>query len=57
MSEPSSANHGRKGRPWRRIREQVFALHGTRCHICGQLGATTVDHVLPTSRTRTWLTT
>ena len=42
-------SHGRTGRPWRRLRAQV--LDGsTLCWLCGQLGADTVDHVLPLSR-------
>jgi 5-methylcytosine-specific restriction endonuclease McrA len=31
---------------WARIRQQVFAAKGRRCHWCGRY-ATTVDHVVP----------
>lgn len=37
----------RKGRPYRRARQQMFALFGTVCHICGHEGATDADHVEP----------
>jgi 5-methylcytosine-specific restriction endonuclease McrA len=40
-------HHGRKGRPWRRLREQVLREEPT-CYLCGK-PATTVDHVLPLS--------
>jgi 5-methylcytosine-specific restriction endonuclease McrA len=41
--------HGRKGRPWQRIRAQVLAASNV-CHLCGHPGADTVDHVIPLSR-------
>lgn len=45
----SAQHHGRKGRPWRRIREQILQrdpwcqIRGPRCK--GR--ATTVDHIIP----------
>lgn len=44
-----AASHGRSGRPWRRIRQQV--LQGSDvCWLCGAHGADTVDHILPISQ-------
>jgi 5-methylcytosine-specific restriction endonuclease McrA len=43
---------GRKGRPWRRIHQQVLDDHGRVCHICGHGGAGDVDHVIPIERWR-----
>ncbi len=49
MTTPSS--HGRSGRPWRRLREQVLReepwcqIRGPRCKVT----STTVDHVVPLS--------
>jgi 5-methylcytosine-specific restriction endonuclease McrA len=46
-----AATHGRSGRPWRRLREQVLreepycAIRGPRC----RLYSTTVDHIVPLS--------
>ena len=40
--------HGRKGRPWRRLREMVLARDPV-CTICWRRPATTVDHVVPLS--------
>lgn len=37
----------RKGRPYRRARELVFATYGTVCHWCGHEGAREVDHLIP----------
>jgi 5-methylcytosine-specific restriction endonuclease McrA len=34
-------------RQWRIIRAHVLERDGGRCWICGELGATTVDHVIP----------
>lgn len=45
MTVPS---HGRTGRPWRRIRNQVLSASDI-CWLCGQAGADTVDHILPIS--------
>lgn len=39
----------RSSRPWRRIRAAVLAASDV-CHICGQPGADSVDHVLPLAR-------
>lgn len=35
------------GRPWRRTRLLVLERDGWTCHLCGELGATTVDHLVP----------
>ena len=40
----------RSGRPWRRIREEVFATYGTVCWLCNYDGADTVDHIIPTAQ-------
>lgn len=37
---------GRKGRPWRRIREYVLGS-STMCIYCGHEGSSDVDHILP----------
>lgn len=42
-------SHGRSGRPWRRLREQILARDGYRCMIRGPKCkglATTVDHIV-----------
>lgn len=39
----------RSGRPYRRVRAQVLAEDDT-CWICGEPGATTVDHLVPLSK-------
>jgi 5-methylcytosine-specific restriction endonuclease McrA len=44
----STANHGRHGRPWQRIRQQVLREEPS-CYWCGQ-PSTTVDHVIPLSK-------
>jgi 5-methylcytosine-specific restriction endonuclease McrA len=43
-----AANTGRRGRPWRRIRQQVLDACNV-CWLCGQPGADTVDHIIPLS--------
>ena len=40
--------HGRKGRPWQRLRAEVLAASDI-CWLCGRPGANSVDHVLPLS--------
>ena len=35
------------GRPWRRTRLLVLERDDHVCHVCGQAGATTVDHLVP----------
>ena len=45
----STASHGRRGRPWRRLREQEL-LEEPACRYCRVRASTTVDHVLPLSR-------
>ena len=40
---------GRSSRPWERARKQVLSISDV-CHLCGQPGATTVDHIVPVSR-------
>jgi hypothetical protein len=39
----AAATAGRKGRPWRRARDQVLAT-STVCWLCGHEGAGDVDH-------------
>lgn len=39
----------RKGRPYRRVREQVLAQDDT-CWLCGKPGADTIDHLVPISK-------
>ncbi len=46
MTVPS---HGRRGRPWRRLREQVLREEPL-CRYCGVRVSTVVDHILPLSR-------
>lgn len=40
----------RTGRPYRRAREQMFAMYGTVCHLCGHEGATQADHLRSIAR-------
>lgn len=37
----------RDGRSWREIKDEVLARDDGVCHICGEPGATTVDHLQP----------
>lgn len=43
---------GRKGRPWRRVRQQVLAEHAGICGLCGHGGARYVDHRIPIGKWR-----
>jgi 5-methylcytosine-specific restriction endonuclease McrA len=43
-----AASDGRKGRPWRRLREQVLREEPL-CRWCGVRASTVVDHLLPLS--------
>lgn len=43
-----AATHGRKGRPWRRLREQVLREEPL-CRYCTVRPSTCVDHVVPLS--------
>ena len=45
----TARTHGRKGRPWRRLREQVLREEPL-CYLCGRRPSTTVDHVWPLSK-------
>ena len=45
----STANHGRRGRVWRRLRAQVLRQEPT-CYWCGRRPSTCVDHLLPLSQ-------
>lgn len=44
-----AASDGRKGRPWRRLREQVLREEPV-CRWCRSRPSTVVDHILPLSR-------
>jgi 5-methylcytosine-specific restriction endonuclease McrA len=44
-----AVHKGRRGRPWRRLRAEILARDGNRCHYCGGPAAT-VDHLTPRSR-------
>lgn len=39
----------RTGRPWSRVKAAVIRRDGGRCHLCGELGADTADHLVPVS--------
>lgn len=39
----------RTGRPYRRARDQMFALYGRTCIHCGHGGAGEADHLVPIS--------
>lgn len=45
----SARTHGRKGRPWRRLREQVLREEPV-CRYCRLRASVTADHILPLSR-------
>lgn len=45
----ASATHGRRGRPWRRLRAQVLREEPV-CRYCGLRPSTVVDHVLALSK-------
>lgn len=40
-------NRPNSGRPWRRIRDRVIRRDHGICHLCGQPGADTADHLIP----------
>jgi 5-methylcytosine-specific restriction endonuclease McrA len=42
------ASHGRRGRPWRRLRARILAESDV-CWLCGKPGADSIDHVVPLS--------
>ncbi|MFI5955825.1 HNH endonuclease [Cryptosporangium sp. NPDC051539] len=46
----SARTAGRKGRPWRRLRDLVLAASGGICALCGLPGANSVDHIVPLSK-------
>lgn len=37
----------RTGRPWQRIKRRIIRRDGGICHLCGQPGADTADHLTP----------
>lgn len=39
----------RTGRPWQRLKRRVIRRDGGICHLCGQPGADTADHLVPHS--------
>lgn len=40
----------RTGRPWQRIKRRIIRRDGGVCHLCGQQGADTADHLVPFSQ-------
>lgn len=36
----------RTGRPWRRLRDRIIRRDGGICHLCGQPGADSADHIV-----------
>lgn len=40
----------RTGRPWQRLKARVIRRDGGICHLCGQPGADTADHIVPHSQ-------
>lgn len=39
----------RTGRPWQRVKARIIRRDAGICHLCGQPGADTADHLLPVS--------
>lgn len=39
----------RTGRPWQRIKRRVIRRDGGICHLCGEPGADSADHIVPWS--------
>lgn len=39
----------RTGRPWQRLKRRIILRDGGICHLCGQAGADTADHLVPFS--------
>lgn len=37
----------RTGRPWQRLKAKIIRRDGGICHLCGQPGADTADHLQP----------
>lgn len=40
----------RTGRPWQRTKARIIRRDGGICHLCGQPGADTADHLTPWSQ-------
>jgi len=39
----------RTGRPWQRLKRRIIRRDGGICHLCGQPGADSADHLIPYS--------
>lgn len=39
----------RTGRPWQRLKARIIRRDAGICHLCGQPGANTADHITPYS--------
>lgn len=40
----------RTGRPWQRVKARIIRRDAGICHLCGQPGANTADHLVPVAR-------
>ena len=48
MTDDRHTRKARSSRPWARLRDRVLRA-STICHLCGQDGADTADHIVPVS--------